>query len=619
MVVEQIFGSACDDHPRDTSGSIRPARLGDLRPRPAGGARRARRAGLDRRKARSSSTRRRARVTQIESLVVQASLLAAGSLDPGRRARARAAPGAGEALPRRRRPPRARRDRGRCCRPRCGRSSDSDVAARTDSPAASLAAARSRQAILDAARQLRNDPRASACWRRCARADRSASSRTPACAHEPSRRMVELAEDASTRRRAPSDGRSRARSAVVVRSVSGCQKMLTAVRQISGGGSPGADAPTHWTRSGSAAASQPCSRRHRREPRKRPPSKSGRGHEVPRVGCAPPALPRGLVHRARGRGEAEADARLRVAVPDGRGLRRALARLGLGLDRYHRQAQGDDIDIDAVIEARVELLAGSAPDEAVFIDSVRRRRDLSVLLLLDISGSAGEPAATGRTVHEQQRAAAAALTLALHELGDRVALYAYHSQGRSAVQLMPVKRFGDDLDALVMRRLDGLEPGAYSRLGAAIRHGTAVLRGRRAGRRAGCSSCCPTGWPTTTATSPRTARPTRGARSPRRAVRAVGCLCLSIGASTDDETLRRVFGTAAHAALPAPEQLSRGIGPLFRSALRSAEVRRRVRCRATRERRHRRRRVTTAAAILRAGRRTKSASSRPPSGKGCRS
>ena len=104
-----------------------------------------------------------------------------------------------------------------------------------------------------------------------------------------------------------------------------------------------------------------------------------------------------------------------------------------GLDRCHRQAQGDDIDIDAAIEARVELLAGSAPDEAVYVDSLRRRRDLAVLVLLDISGSAAEPGATGRTVHEHQRAAAAALTVALHELGDRVALYAYHSQGRSAV------------------------------------------------------------------------------------------------------------------------------------------------------------------------------------------
>src|SRR4029077_18214871 len=118
-----------------------------------------------------------------------------------------------------------------------------------------------------------------------------------------------------------------------------------------------------------------------------------------------------------------------LLVSDGHGLRGPLARLGTGLDRGHRRVEGDDIDIDAVVEARVEMRAGSAPDEAVYIESLRRRRELAVLVLLDISGSAAEPGATGQTVHEQQRAAAAALTVALHDLGDRVALYAYHSQG----------------------------------------------------------------------------------------------------------------------------------------------------------------------------------------------
>ena len=71
----------------------------------------------------------------------------------------------------------------------------------------------------------------------------------------------------------------------------------------------------------------------------------------------------------------------------------------MGLHRRHRQSQGDDIDIDAAVEAHVEMIAGSVPDEAVYLDSLRRRRDLSVLLLLDISGSAAEAGTVGRTVH----------------------------------------------------------------------------------------------------------------------------------------------------------------------------------------------------------------------------
>jgi nitric oxide reductase activation protein len=257
-------------------------------------------------------------------------------------------------------------------------------------------------------------------------------------------------------------------------------------------------------------------------------------------------------------------------------LRRSLARLATGLDSCHRRMQGDDIDIDAAVEARVETMAGSAPDEAVYVESLRRRRDLSVLLLLDTSGSAAEPGAAGQTVHEQQRAVAAALASALHEIGDRVALYAYHSRGRSAVHLAPVKRFDAALDALAMRRLHGLVPGGYSRLGAAIRHGAAVLEERGGTSRRllvvlSDGLAYDHGY-----------EPEYGAADARRALaearrRGTGCLCLSIGASTDAEILRRVFGSAAHATIPRTEQLSQVIGPLFRSALRSAEVPRRPR------------------------------------------
>jgi nitric oxide reductase activation protein len=247
----------------------------------------------------------------------------------------------------------------------------------------------------------------------------------------------------------------------------------------------------------------------------------------------------------------------------------------MGLERCHRQTQGDDIDIDAAVEARVEVLAGSVPDEAVYVDSVRNKRDLAVLILLDTTGSVAEPGAAGQTVHEQQRAAAAALTVTLHDLGDRVALYAFRSQGRSAVQLMPVKRFDADVDTMMMRRLRSLEPGAYSRLGAAIRHGAAVLE-----RDGGTSRRLLLVLSDGLAYDHGYER-VYGAADARRALaearhRGTGCLCLTIAASTDVDELRRVFGTAAHATVARLDQLNQTIGPLFRAALQSAEARRRI-------------------------------------------
>jgi len=274
-----------------------------------------------------------------------------------------------------------------------------------------------------------------------------------------------------------------------------------------------------------------------------------------------------------------------LGVPDAHALRRALARLGTELERRHRQLQGDDIDIDATVEAFVERAAGSAPDDAIYVDTVRSRRDLSVLVLLDVSGSADEPAASGGTVHEHQRRAAAGLIAALHDLGDRVALYAFRSQGRTAVEVLPVKRFDDALDAAVLRRLGGIVPRAYTRLGAAIRHGSAVLEAdggtsRRALVVLSDGFAYDHGY-----------EGAYGEADARRALtearrRGTACVCLSVAASTDPEALRRVFGTSAHARIPREEQLPGVVGPLFRSALRSVDLRRRAwqRTHRTRER-----------------------------------
>lgn len=351
------------------------------------------------------------------------------------------------------------------------------------------------------------------------------------------------------------------------------KKLLSSSRKTggSGGGPPGADSPTHRTNStrrGVHAVSSLAT------------VSSEEVVDIKTEGVKYPEwnADRGI-YRLDWCTVREADPQVKAhatqQIEDAISVRRPLARLGMGLHRRHRQPQGDDIDIDAALEARVEVRAGSVPDEAVYLDSLRRRRDLSVLLLLDVSGSTAEPGTVGRTVHQQQRTAVAHLMVALHDLGDRVSLYAYYSQGRSAVTMVPVKRFNDHLDAQVIRRLNSLEPGAYSRLGAAIRHGSSVLE-----KRGGTSRRLLVVLSDGLAYDHGYER-AYGAADARRALaearrRGTGCVCLTIGASTDVESLRRVFGSTAHATISSPDQLAGVIGPLFRSAIRSGEVRRRV-------------------------------------------
>jgi hypothetical protein len=504
---------------------------------------------------------------QLESVTVQASLLACGALDPdvvrklGRRtalARGYLAVEGHRAL--------AANEQ---LLPHPVRSMiDMDVARRTRSPAESLQIATSVKVADPPAGFGVIKPRLLL----AAHADVAQAEGEPG--HVPRRQASDLAEldDADE---ADADGEDPFTSPVGGGGAIGklLQAMLSRVRQLNGSGPPGAETPTHRSRNGTRGLGMVTSTAA-------PPSEVDDGADGVREGRKYPEWDfarRRYKHDWCTVREVDAPRKLGHPLerPDVHALRRPLTRLGIGLDRCHRQAQGDDIDVDAAVEARVELLAGSPPDEAVYVDSLRRRRDLAVLVLLDVSGSSAEAGTFGQTVHEQQRATAAALTVALHELGDRVALYAYQSQGRSAVHMIPVKRFDDSLDARAMGRLGSLVPGAYSRLGAAIRHGTSIITDK-----AGTSRRLLVVLSDGLAYDHGYER-VYGAADARRALgearrQGIGCLCLTIGAATDAGELRRVFGSTAHASIPKPRQLADVIGPLFRAALRTADLRRKV-------------------------------------------
>lgn len=260
-----------------------------------------------------------------------------------------------------------------------------------------------------------------------------------------------------------------------------------------------------------------------------------------------------------------------VAVPD---LRRPLARLGTRAQIRRRQSQGDDIDIDAVIDH--QITAGSSEDAdgvACYLAAVRDQRDLSALILLDASGSAAEPGVGGVRIHDHQRSAVAGLTGAMQRLGDRVAVYAFTSHGRHHVQMTALKTFAERTDRTLRTRLQQLEPRGYSRLGAAIRHGTHLLDNEGGTTRRLLIVI------TDGLAFDHGYDQERGTHDARRALaearnRGVGCLCLSVGATSPPGDLGRVFGTAAHATIARPENLALVINQLCRAALRAAEVRR---------------------------------------------
>ncbi len=157
------------------------------------------------------------------------------------------------------------------------------------------------------------------------------------------------------------------------------------------------------------------------------------------------------------------------------------ARPGLPV-RLRRQPEGHELDLDAAVEAAVDLRAGRTPSPNLFRDSARRSRDLATLLLIDLSQSTADRAGSG-TVLDVERLAVALLAGAMQRLGDPFALFGFASNGRDEVRLQRVKDFRSAYDAAARARLAGLSSGLSTRLGAALRHAGAEFASVRAHRR----------------------------------------------------------------------------------------------------------------------------------------
>jgi nitric oxide reductase NorD protein len=166
-----------------------------------------------------------------------------------------------------------------------------------------------------------------------------------------------------------------------------------------------------------------------------------------------------------------ADGHTAIAGPS---LQRPLGRVGIEPERHRRQADGDSLDLSALLDYETDRRHGANPEPYIYENSRLTKRELSVLVLLDCSGSTAE-ASGGHVVFEEERRLAGDITAALERLGDRVATYGFYSRGKDAVRFLRIKEFNARFDTAAKRRLQSVQPSGFTRIGAAIRHATHVL------------------------------------------------------------------------------------------------------------------------------------------------
>jgi nitric oxide reductase NorD protein len=134
-----------------------------------------------------------------------------------------------------------------------------------------------------------------------------------------------------------------------------------------------------------------------------------------------------------------------------------------------RQVHGDDVDIDALVEALADSRDGSEMSDRLFTRMHRTERNIAVVFMVDMSGS------TKGWINDAERESLILLCEALETLGDRYAIYGFSGMARKRCEIYRIKEFGEPYNDEVKGRISGIRPQDYTRMGFAIRHLSKLL------------------------------------------------------------------------------------------------------------------------------------------------
>ena len=192
-----------------------------------------------------------------------------------------------------------------------------------------------------------------------------------------------------------------------------------------------------------------------------------------------------------------------------------------GLRKMKHVIDGDDIDIDSLLTCRIDLKAGYSSDERLFSRRVRTQRDVSAVLLVDLSASTDDiveheeetvnksvqsvknrdlrdpffdddddpylhgalnfdslerPEDQRKRILDIEREAVLMLATALEDLGDLYAIFGFSGYGHDNVEIEVAKEFNQSLNSHVVNSLASLKPMRSTRMGPAIRHASWYLQ-----------------------------------------------------------------------------------------------------------------------------------------------
>jgi nitric oxide reductase NorD protein len=133
-----------------------------------------------------------------------------------------------------------------------------------------------------------------------------------------------------------------------------------------------------------------------------------------------------------------------------------------------RQIDGFDIDIDALINARVDLKAGQSPSNNLYISKKKTPDEFAVCFLIDSSLSS-DSYVNGEKIIDIIKESLFVLQEAIDGLFHNLMIATFYSNTRKNTSFNIVKNF-DETWSHVKSRSINIVPTGYTRIGGALRH-----------------------------------------------------------------------------------------------------------------------------------------------------
>jgi len=152
--------------------------------------------------------------------------------------------------------------------------------------------------------------------------------------------------------------------------------------------------------------------------------------------------------------------------------------------RIRYQEDGSELDLDIAIRSLIDYRSGATPDPRINMSHKTSGRNISVMLLLDLSESLNEKAAgSDQTILELSQEAVSLLAWSIEKLGDPFAIAGFHSNTRHDVRYLHIKGYSERWDEQVKGRLAAIQAGYSTRMGAAMRHAAHYLEKQRSDKK----------------------------------------------------------------------------------------------------------------------------------------